>query len=125
MASTVVRRLVLLFFGVMQVLCWDSVLMLLVRMIPFGSASLLPTAQSMDCGAVDSCMSLGIYYCINNRCELVWYTNCTAVAVVVVWLFWLVMCRCHESLAASLLFCRAGAVALFQIYVLMSDAAGL
>ncbi|GMH11705.1 hypothetical protein Nepgr_013546 [Nepenthes gracilis] len=68
----------------MQVLCWDSVLMLLVRMILFGSASLMTIAQSMDCGAVDSCMPLGIYCCINNRCETVWYTNCTAVAVVVI-----------------------------------------
>ncbi|GMH06032.1 hypothetical protein Nepgr_007872 [Nepenthes gracilis] len=68
----------------LKMLVWDSVLMLLVQMILFGSASLMPTTQSMDCGVVDSCISLGIYCCIDDNCEMVWYTNCTVVVVVVV-----------------------------------------
>ncbi|GMH03393.1 hypothetical protein Nepgr_005232 [Nepenthes gracilis] len=56
-------------------LLWDSVLMLLVRLILFGLASLVPTAQSVDCGAEDSCLSLGDYCCIGievlkRKCSL-------------------------------------------------------
>ncbi|GMH11669.1 hypothetical protein Nepgr_013510 [Nepenthes gracilis] len=55
---------------------------------------------------------VGIVFCC--YCELVWETVCSAEAVVGSWLFWSLLRLCHESLAASLLICRAGAIAMSQ-----------
>ncbi|GMH04751.1 hypothetical protein Nepgr_006591 [Nepenthes gracilis] len=46
---------------------WSSLGSRRAGMILFGSASLMPSAQSTDCGAEDSCVSLGIYCCIDDR----------------------------------------------------------